>query len=582
MITKYGVSWPENTDEITMLLGGYRAAIDPDTRARLLYTAIISLWGEQDYAQHSWVRKRVQAWCDNSFQTWIGPASVAKSTDAAVIALTHWLAAPKDTMVIVCSTTFDMLQKRIWGEMIRYWQLLPESHKIGHFIRSRRCITLGEESGGSSKSGIFGVAIQRGTVKEAVSNLIGVHNRFNVLVLDELQSVREAAMESIANLSASGELLVLGIGNPSSRLDPLGRASEPSEGWGSVTADSASESWLTKRGRCYFWDGYKSPAIVDPDGERKYPFLLNQKAIDQLADWYGVDSPQFWQMRRGFFPPDSMESSVFTENFLINYHCMESEVIWKNGYITYCGIDPSFSSGGDRTVLVFARVGLDGRTNKTKILLETPIIINLKISRDEYISNYIAGEVERECSKRAVVAEQIAIDTTGQQLVLADILDQRLGRNDMGRVYRVNFGGKASERRMSTEQRETANELYKNRVTELWHTMQYFMRFDMVRGIQLEMAQELCGRRLGPILKPIVVESKTIMKSRMGKSPDLADAAAVVFALLRERIGIMPGGSSEIIGTSVDRMLGLGKEITYDDDIYTYDTNGLEILELSE
>ena len=82
------------------------------------------------------------------------------------------------------------------------------------------------------------------------------------------------------------------LGNAESREEPHGRFSEPLGGWLSVDPDS-SQQWETRggpargRGCCVFFDGRKSPAITEVGGERKYPFLINQRQIDDALAYHG-------------------------------------------------------------------------------------------------------------------------------------------------------------------------------------------------------------------------------------------------------------------------------------------------------
>ena len=119
-------------------------------------------------------------------------------------------------------------------------------------------------------------------MEEALHNLIGYHNTRVLLVVDEAQGTREAIFQATDNLAKNPEFKCLLMGNAESREDPHGRFSEPLGGWISVDPES-SEQWETRGGPakglgcCVFFDGRKSPAITEPDGERKYPFLINQR-----------------------------------------------------------------------------------------------------------------------------------------------------------------------------------------------------------------------------------------------------------------------------------------------------------------
>jgi hypothetical protein len=52
--------------------------------------------------------------------------------------------------------------------------------------------------------------------------------------------------------------------------------------------------------------------------------------------------------------------------------------------------------------------------------------------------------------------------------------------------------------------------------------------------------QEFCSRMFDDGKRKIAVESKTVMKQRTGRSPDLADAAVVLLDLVRKTVQFEP------------------------------------------
>src|SRR3990167_2477526 len=272
---KYGMHFSDETSDATIELFMYRySAKDWQQKAFHMKNVIVMLYpeslpfGRKGYLWSPWANRRLESWCRNNRQTWIGPSSSGKSTDAGMLVLVHWLSAPDKTTIQVCSTTQNMLEKRI-----------------------------------------FGKAVLKGTVEQSTGDMIGIHNDYNVLVIDEMQSTRRAAVEAEANLSTGREFKFLGMGNPVSRLDPLGEYSAPVDGWESV--NPSMEEWKTKKGVTLFFDGRKSPAITEPDGKERYFFLLNQDQIDDVASSDGINSVKFWSQRIGFMPPEGLQNTLF-------------------------------------------------------------------------------------------------------------------------------------------------------------------------------------------------------------------------------------------------------------------------------
>ena len=568
----YGVDWPAGTSAATMELGAYRLARDGFKTGkpawRHMYDACGLLFPEDRYVRHPWVARRMQAFCEHPWQTWIGPGSTAKSTDAAMCILLHWLSAPSCTTCVVCSTTVTMLEKRIFGELIRYYSRIPDAP--GTYRRSESAILLGDEN---SKNGIFGIAVLRGTVREALGNIIGLHNTYVGLIIDEMQATRRAAVEAATNLSSSGlEFVFLGMGNPESRHDPLGLYSEPKTGWGELHPDTCGDGWETKYGHCEFFDGYQCPAVVEPDGRRKYPFLLSKQAIDETREKYGPDSPQFWSQRRGFFPPEGLDRALFGEGFLAYNRCHE-EPKWASEPIPVAGIDPAFSSMGDRCIVVTGLAGNliceDGKVRPGFAFTGEPHSIKLDATSSEPLTYRLAADIARVLKLHNISSGGVGIDCTGSQGGLADILEKE--HTGPG-LHRVQFGGRATDlpAGMTGDEDEIGRNYYGNRVTELWHVLFRFCRAGLVRGVPPEMARELCERQLTEKLKPVTVEPKTRMKLRLGKSPDIADAGVCLASVVREVMGFDPeGGESPLVREQKKAAASLDRELPTDDNYLT-------------
>jgi hypothetical protein len=72
--------------------------------------------------------------------------------------------------------------------------------------------------------------------------------------------------------------------------------------------------------------------------------------------------------------------------------------------------------------------------------------------------------------------------------------------------------------------------------------MRQFGMNDQIRGLDDDTALEFSTRIVEQDGRArIRVETKKDYKERMGRSPDLADSACVILAMLRERFGIHPG-----------------------------------------
>jgi hypothetical protein len=575
---EYGHTFPDGTPWATVHLWCYKNH-NPEvmlSRAQHFEFAIRNIWpekmptGDKGYIWSDWAHRRLDSWVNNEYQTWWGPSSSGKSTDAGIFALTEWLAAPNRTTITVCSTTKDMLERRIWREIVRFHSMqqgiLPgERRKQPPQINY---VDPNDPAGENTINAIFAVAVQKGTTAEAVGNMVGMHNDYNILIIDEMQATRQAAVEAYDNLSTGLESKFLGMGNPVSRMDPLGRASEPVGGWNSVS--TSDMEWKTKRGVTLYFDGLLSPAIKEP---KKYFFLLNKKQIDMMAKDPGRDSPRFWSQRRGFVPPEGLTQTVLTESF-INKFKMAEGALWIDGYKTIAGLDPSFSAGGDACVLYPARVGrmTDGLFG---IEYQKEVHMELKLSDSEPMTFRIARDVIQYCKDNGIDIGYLGVDTSGQQSSIADVID-RLSKEE---CHRVHFASEPGSQPVSIEDARPAKDAYRDKMTEMWYQVREFGRNGQVRGLGNQAAEEFCQRVVSEkvdVRGRIILESKTEMKARTGgKSPDDADAASICIEVMRNVMGIFPGQGGRI-STGSFSTKDVQKNMLSDEDVSIYEEDATQ------
>jgi hypothetical protein len=496
---------------------------------------------KRGYIWNKWMERRCRAWTSYDYQTWWGASATGKSTDAAVLALCTWLASPENTTVIICSTTKPMLEKRIWREIVKFYRM-REGEFPGKLVPSDMAIYYDKAK--DPLSGIHGVAVKRGSIEDALGDMIGMHNEYVYLIIDEMQSTHEAAETAWDNLS-SGCIAggFLGMGNPCSKLDPLGVASEPKKGW--KHCSTQLEEWETKKGMCLYFDGLKSPGVDDPV---RFPFLLTERQIKKMEKDPGKDSPRFWQMRRGFLPPDGISWAVMTENTMAEYHVRE-RVDFIEKPIRVAGIDPSYSQGGDKCIIYPADVGKTS-DGSIKIQFMAPIRIALAAREGELLLKTLRMDICNSIRLLDIEIQNIGIDTTGNQWILADAIEEEM--SDTG-LLRIKSTDVATRDPISINDSQIASNLYKNYGTELWGRFGSFVNNDMIRNLDVDAATQFCVRQLDFVAldtRKVVIESKDSLRTRLGRSPDEADGAVIACEVVRRRLGILPMTSKGAAGSS--------------------------------
>jgi hypothetical protein len=533
--------------------------------------AIQMLWKNEDVVWCSWIERMLRSWCQYNWITWTGPAASGKSMAASIFALEYWMEDPSATSVILASTTKGALARRLWYYVQDLHAKIPaEAGSKGDPVYSEYLIRWRQ---GDKKNGIFGIAVEDGPIEEALHNLIGFHNKRVVLIVDEAPGVREALFQACDNLSKNPEFKCLMMGNAESREDPHGRFSEPLGGWTGVDPE-ADEQWETQggvakgNGVCVFFDGRKSPAITEPDGEAKYPFLINQGQIDAALDFYKTDEdPRFWSQSIGFWPPVTLKRTVLDERIVINNRCREPGT-WYTKYEMCAAFDPSYE-GGDRKVFQAFRMGQLGPDDHERWQIEflKPVELKISIKDDHEIHYQIVQQCIDLCESLDIPAGRFGMGSSGEGGGLLAIF-----RREWGPVVGIEEAGSVSSRPISHSNPKPCSEEYDRVVTELWFAVREFAIHGCLRGFPDDALREFYTRRWDIQSHKVRLETKKELKKHFRRSPDYGDAVAFCVELAR-RLGAIAGNPALV---KVDKW-GKQTQADYDDMVAgegTYATQG--------
>jgi hypothetical protein len=524
---KYGIRSPVKIPDLELELYAFRNRLQPNEGGLGTFDHFVNatkmLWPKMSW--NPWLEAQVESLCEHDYVGWAGCGASGKTFGATLFATVWWLANPSKTTVVLTSTTAKMIRKRMWANL---QDLVRKSRGfLGNMVDSKMAL---QAIKGDDRHSISAIAVAEGNTSKAVANIQGIHAERVMVIIDEATDTPEAAFEACTNLSKGcREFKMLVIGNPASKYDPHGRFCTPAKGWRSVTIED--QHWLTERGMCRRFDGMKSPNISE--GRTKYPYLITHDQVLSAMRHEGEQSPTFWKYTRGFWSPDGMVKTVLSES-LIETHTPTRNLVFTTNVQIVAALDPGF--GGDRCILRFAKVGT--ANDKLSILFGDIVQISPNAALTEPVHYQIANRVKEECAKRGVAPDKFALDSSGEGGGLADILTR-----EWGVVHRVEFGGSPSTIPVSDEDIRPCNEAYDRKVTELWFSMRKWVVEERVGGMDIETLQEFCGRMFDDSKRKISVESKTVMKQRTGKSPDLADAAVVLLDLVRKTASFEPRAS---------------------------------------
>ena len=530
------------TNTLTGLLFGFHHHTEHDAREYYFWRLCDELFNNPDYVseplmvRHPWAEEMIRAVIENKYVSIGGAASSGKSHTLAAWGVLSWLSQPKDTLVLLTSTTLREARKRIWGSVISL--LLPLEGLVPIRIRDSIGNACYVTPSGNlvERAGLSLIASERSRTKDAIGKLIGIKQKKVILIGDELSELSESILQaSLSNLSKNPSFSLVALSNPSSRFDAFGVFSEPKGGWDSVDTN-IDDTWETKWGGKYIrFDAERSPNIVA--GETLYPWLPTEEKLNEDKALLGQNSRGYMRMVRAVFFDSDEAEGVYTEAELARSGAMK-QVEWEGTPINICGFDPAFTNSGDRCMLVFGKVGYDTTGQYVCELGDHVHLTDDATNKSTPRSYQIVKQVRQECEKRGVRALDLGVDSTGAGAPLCDLLAGEWSDD----FLRVSFGGRATDKRASANSKMTGHELFMNRVTELWFVGKELIRTKQFFGISVDLAQEITGRRYDMIKGTNLrmrMESKVDYKSRFGKSPDLADAAFLCLDVARQRHGLV-------------------------------------------
>ena len=551
---QYGLKFDHPLSEIELELYCFREGRTPEQgglgRYEHFRKAVNLIWPRMDW--NPWLEKQVESLCENDWVSWTGCAASGKTFASTLYALTWWLTDPEHSTCLFTSTTAKMIRKRAWANLQHLYHT-ANGQLPGNMVDSKTCL---QATKGDDKNAMFSIAVLDGSTSKAVANIQGIHSERILCIVDEATDTPEAAFEASSNLAKGcREFQFVAIGNPHSILDEHGRFSEPKDGWDSV--DVETQEWKTRRGVCVRFDGMHSPNMKA--GEAKWPYLITPNQVRQSIEFEGESSPRFWKFTRGWWAPQGVVRTVLSEA-MCTKHDVRGSHVFMTEYDMVAGLDPAF--GGDRCILRFAKYG-DLENKLMGVEFTDTINIHIDAGARDPVHYQIARQVKQHCVSRNVRPNMFAIDSTGEGGGLADILM----REWSPLINRVEFGGKASDMPVSTEDGRKSHEVYANRVTELWFSIREWVLRDQIKGMDKDTIIEFCQRLFDDEKRKILVERKVEMKARIGCSPDLADAAVLIIDMAR-RLGAGELSSAISKDSDWNKVAAENNQIYLDDNMY--------------
>lgn len=500
---------------------------------------------------HRWLDLIVEKYLLHRSICILGPSSSGKSYGIGLCVYGDYCLFPECTTVQVCSSTREVLENKIWGEIKKIHRVAKHHYSWlpGHLIEGRlRIVTDSKDEiteGRDFKNGLLGSPCKLGSDTKISSDFIGIHNKRVRVVADDLHTLPHSFIHIISNVDKAPDAKVIGSGNPCDTMDALGQLGEPAAhlgGWdGGIDQTPGTKTWETKRkgGICIQLYGEDSPNL---DGKLGCS-LITQEAIDRDISFYGTDSLNYTQMNLGMMPRGLGSRRVLTRQECLKFQAMD-DPNWLDSNRTKIGfLDAAFGGvGGDRCVFgeiqfgreadtieasdvaaaVINRAPLGGRHRQILALIDTMLVpVSVKLS--DLPCDQIVNFCREQCESRGIQPENFFYDAG-----MRSALVQAFARLWSTTTNAIDFGGSASERKVSNDIDVIAKDYYENKITEVWYNVRLVVQAGQFRGMTDDVLREFCQREWGTVGKnKIQVEPKAEMKKKTGRSPDLADSVSI-------------------------------------------------------
>lgn len=535
-------------NELTALLFAFKHTTSSDEKEYLFWEISGIFWGTGEdsmFIKNKWSWKIVHELCR---ERWLGVAGAASSGKSYVLAgwcIVVWMADPANTLVLVTSESLSGARKRIYGAIRKLLAMVPDPPcKIKDSIG---IIAYYDGRASYGTAGIQIVTADKSKDAQAMGKLVGAKAVNVLLVADEHDEMGlNVTAAAKGNLSKNQNFQMASLFNPGSRFGPAGQFVEPIMGWDSLDV-LVEREWRTKnKGLCIRLISEESPNVdQSPNPEYEYgvfvPGIVTSEHIADDLDVPGVSPDEVRKTRNflrfhaaAFFDSDEKDT-VYSETELIRAGATEHIRLHKP--TRFAGVDPSYSDGGDNTVMVICEEGFcDGQHC-------------VQIKHIEYLTEDVtdkvnprtlqmAEKIKNLCKKHEVSYENLGIDaSSGSGTGICDMLRLQI---DSNAFLRVQFGGAASDKKISLTSKITGKQRYKNRATELFMQGKQYLLGRQIFGVPSIIAKQMTQRLLleptkGEFGLVFQIEPKKIYKSRVGSSPDELDAFLVAVETARTR-----------------------------------------------
>lgn len=542
----YGYKVPKGAPKIAVELQAYRENRGPELGGygaeEHFRRAFRLMWPKYEWSD--WVEMLIQAWCNYKYISVIGHQRASKTFTMAHIAYLDYCADPEATITSLATVTFDGLRLRMWADLLH--AIETAQVKFPLMVRSStnemRVYPNVEGRKDLDKFQIHGIAINGN--KDAEGRIRGAHAPRRRFFGDEAEDIAEVIYDAMTNITSGPDGKAVLLTNPKRKLGAFGNWCEPVDGWQSVSENDLF--WLTKKGGiCLHFDGLQSPNVKA--GKTIFTGLLTNETIEDIRKVDTENSVAWWSRVRGWFPPDGLISKIFPDSVIIK---AGPSIVFDFPPVACASFDPAFEM--DKAPVHFGEMGRL-RSGRQAINCVSTEYIRYVVGKDVEPKDYQAAhQIMAMCSSRNVKPANFIMDKSGGGRGVFAILQKEWSMDIQG----IEYGGPATDRVLRPDESEKCCDLYKFFVTELWFRAYNCCLDSLLGGLDNlpKVTKEDLNAREYEVKQATQgelrqAEPKHEFRSRMGRSPDEADAFCQ-FGELLARLGSWPGSKGHSLTTA--------------------------------
>lgn len=525
-----------------------------------------------------WMEERVEAFSDEKYKfiMTFGGGGQGKTLTFLALNLVLWdffIYTEKGARCLISTVSKDKLESAAWS----YLQQLMHSTERGISLYAGKGVISGDYTikrpDNRDVAGVYkGILLAHRLEDSAVTDkLTGSHGHpYFGYIMDEAQSTSAAPIKAASNYTMhAGDYRVTGAGNYSEDRDTLGQNVKPSTGWDSVTDETGK--WMSylmnhQPAIVLHFSNNRSPGMTE-DGAKKFPYLPNEKKLDQLYPTVGSRSIYNNSYRRfwlGWRIINEGGDTVLTKQVCKDTGC-DQPLQLSSVLCTFLSFDPA-QGEGDRNMLLEFKDGIDAKT-KERIWGISGARCNFQSSDSLEYYTECCQWIASTAKIAGVKSGDIVIDWTGRP-AHREIL-QKMGIQTMPVIFhqgvpngkRVDVITKRVERPIEInpdpKHRSYAHETCWNYISLGAWLLQQYVASGRVRGLNQEMLdligenhgvdEELFSRifekrvsqQFGELFN---LPKKKDFKNQYGFSPDYFDTwcMAALFMFIKRNFPINP------------------------------------------